>query len=36
MFNNIKAKLTEEHYKSKEELRKFLEKQLDEIGVEEN
>lgn len=35
MFNTIKAKLTDEHYRSKEELRKFLEKEIDELGDEE-
>lgn len=36
MFNVIKTKLTDEHHRSKEELGKFLEKELEEIGEGEN
>lgn len=35
MFSVIKNKLAEEHYRSKEELKKFLERQLVEIDMEE-
>ena len=36
MFSVIKNKLAEEHYRSKEELKNFLEKQLQEIELEES
>lgn len=35
MFSVIKNKLAEEHYRSKEELKKFMERQLIEIDLEE-
>ena len=35
MFNMIKNKLADEHHRSKEEVRHFLEKEIEEIEMEE-